>query len=60
MIVIVRFEVSDEQRAAVRRSKGEHGLATRQEIASLAEIGLEQNLDDAVAAYPAGAHRKAP
>ena len=52
MIVVVRFEVSDAQRAAVRRGKDETGLATRAEITSLAEFLLTQELDEQVAAYP--------
>jgi len=53
MVIIVRFEVTDEQRGAVRRGKGQTGLATRAEIESLAQFVLEQELDEQVAAYPA-------
>lgn len=37
MIVIVRIEVDDLTRRAIRRSKGEPGLATRAEVSSLVE-----------------------
>jgi hypothetical protein len=57
VVVVVRFEVTDEQRAAVRRSKGENGLATRAEIAGLAEFTLTQELDELVASYAPRARR---
>lgn len=51
MIVKVRFEVSDDERRAIRKSMGRAGLATRLEIASMAELGLRQGIDAAVESY---------
>lgn len=48
MIVIVRMEVDDVTRRAIRRSKGEPGLATRAEIASLVETCFDTSIVDIV------------
>ena len=53
MIVCVRLEVTDEQRRAWRRACGRTGLATRAEIASLVEGMLANELDEAMATWPA-------
>lgn len=53
MTVIVRLQVTKEQRRAIRKRKGERGLATRNEIRNLAEFCFTQDVDDAVAEYRA-------
>jgi len=49
MIVIVRIEVDDVTRRAVRRSMGQPGLATRAEICSTVETAFETSIVDIVA-----------
>jgi hypothetical protein len=52
--VVLRIDVTDEQRAAVRRSEGRSGLATRFEIASIVEMLIQQELAERVATYRRG------
>lgn len=51
MVVIVRIEVTDEQRKAVRRRMGGSGKATRDEIRSLVEFCFTQDIEEAVDEY---------
>lgn len=48
MVVIVRLVVGDEQRRAIRARMGRPGLARRYEIASLVEMMLDHDIEDAV------------
>lgn len=45
MVVVIRIEVTDEQRRAARNACGENGLATRKEIAAIAANSLRDVLD---------------
>ena len=48
MVVVVRIEVTDEERRALRRRMARMGLATRYEIASLVDMLIRHELDEAV------------
>lgn len=47
-MVTLRIEINDEARRALRRAKGEPGLATRYEVRSIVECAFEQALEAAM------------
>lgn len=49
MIVLIRLEVDDVTRRAIRRSMGRPGLATRSEVSSAVETSFETSIVDIVA-----------
>ena len=49
MVVIIRIEVDDVTRRALRRSAGQRGLATRSEVSSHVETAFETSIVDIVA-----------
>lgn len=49
MIVVLRLDVDDEMRRAIRARCGEPGLATRAEVVSLALLTFTHDVQDAVA-----------
>ena len=51
MVVLVRIEVTDEQRKAIRARMGKRGMATRYEVRSLVEFCFKQDADDALGEY---------
>lgn len=53
MVVVVRIEVTDEQRKALRARMGRVGKATRHEIRSLAETAFDLEVTDATEEYRA-------
>ena len=59
MIVLVRFEIGDEARRALRARLGKPGLATRKEVQLLADTILACDVADACADLRAARDRRA-
>lgn len=53
MVVIVRIEVTDDQRRALRARMGRTGKATRDEVRSIVEFCFTQDVEDAVGDFKA-------